>query len=154
MKRVTYWPQFFLGLTLNWGALMGYSAIANQIDAAALALYAAGLFWTLGYDTIYAHQDNEDDALIGVKSSALKLGRHTRTALVVFYASTLICLALAGGFANMQTLYWAGLAISAYHLLMQIMRLDIDNPDTCLRIFRANRDTGLIIAGTILLGAA
>lgn len=127
MKRVTYWPQFFLGLTLNWGALVGYTAITGTLAPAAIALYAAGLFWTLGYDTIYAHQDREDDALIGVRSTALLFGRHTALALIVFYAASLACLALAGYWAGLSILFWPGLVVVGYHFLMQIIRLDIDD---------------------------
>lgn len=152
MKRVTYWPQFFLGLTFNWGALVGYTAIAVQIDSAALVLYAAGLFWTLGYDTIYAHQDREDDALIGVRSTALLFGSHTKTALLFFYGASLSCLAIAGFLAQLSILFWPGLGVAAFHLLMQITRLNIDDGARCLALFRSNRDTGLIIAGALLLG--
>ncbi len=152
MKRVTYWPQLFLGLTFNWGALMGYAALTGQISHAALALYAAGIFWTLGYDTIYAHQDRAEDALIGVKSAALRLGRHTRHALVIFYASSVLLLGLAGYWGGLTALFWPGLSVVAYHLAMQIYELDIDDVDQCLRLFRRNRDTGLIIGASILLG--
>ena len=152
MKRVTWWPQFFLGLTFNWGALMGYAAVHGNISQAAVWLYAAGVFWTLGYDTIYAHQDREDDALIGIKSSALALGRHTKLALVVFYAASLACLAAAGLLGGMTTLYWPALGVVAYHMAWQIYQLNIDDPETCLRLFRLNRDTGLIIGASILLG--
>lgn len=152
MKRFTYWPQFFLGLTFNWGALMGYAAVHENISQAALWLYAAGVFWTLGYDTIYAHQDREDDALIGIKSSALALGRHTKLALVVFYAASLACLAATGLLGGMTTLYWPALGVVAYHMAWQIYQLNIDDPETCLRSFRLNRDTGLIIGASILLG--
>ena len=152
MKRFTYWPQFFLGLTFNWGALMGYTAINPSLSPAALLLYAAGVFWTLGYDTIYAHQDREDDALIGVKSSALKLGRHTKLALVGFYGATLACLAGVGLLGGMSVLFWPALGVVAYHLAWQIYRLNIDDPENCLYLFRLNRDTGLIIGASILLG--
>lgn len=152
MKRFTYWPQFFLGLTFNWGALMGYTAINASLSPAALLLYAAGVFWTLGYDTIYAHQDREDDALIGVKSSALKLGRHTKLALVGFYGATLACLAGVGMLGGMSVLFWPALGVVAYHLAWQIYRLNIDDPENCLYLFRLNRDTGLIIGASILLG--
>ena len=152
MKRFTYWPQFFLGLTFNWGALMGYAAINGYISDAAMLLYSAGVFWTLGYDTIYAHQDREDDALIGVKSSALKLGQHTKLALLLFYAATLACLAGAGVLGGMTILYWPALGVVAYHLAWQIYQLNIDDPQNCLRLFRLNRDTGLIIGASILLG--
>ena len=152
MKRVTYWPQFFLGLTFNWGALVGYTAIADTLDPAAFALYAAGLFWTLGYDTIYAHQDKEDDALIGVKSTALLLGRHTKFALTVFYTLMLACLAAVGFYGGLSLLYWVGWGVTAYHLALQIIKLDIDDDATCLALFRSNRDPGLIIAAALLLG--
>ena len=152
MKRVTYWPQFFLGLTFNWGALVGYSAIAGSLSPATYALYAAGVFWTLGYDTIYAHQDREDDALIGVRSTALLFDRHTGFALIFFYGGCLAALALAGYWAGLTVLFWVGLVVAAYHLIMQIIRLDIDDGARCLALFRSNRDTGLIIAAALLLG--
>jgi 4-hydroxybenzoate polyprenyltransferase len=152
MKRFTYWPQFFLGLTFNWGALMGYAAINGYVSQAALMLYAAGVVWTLGYDTIYAHQDREDDALIGVKSSALKLGHRTKPALFVFYGASLACLAGVGVLGGMTVLYWPALGVVAYHLTWQIYQLNIDDPKNCLRLFRLNRDTGLIIGASILLG--
>lgn len=152
MKRVTYWPQFFLGLTFNWGALVGYSAIAGTLSPATYALYAAGVFWTLGYDTIYAHQDREDDALIGVRSTALLFGRHTGFALIFFYGGCLAALALAGYWAELTVLFWVGLGVAGYHLIMQIIRLDIDDGARCLALFRSNRDTGLIIAAALLLG--
>ena len=152
MKRITYWPQFFLGLTFNWGALVGYSAIAGTLSPATYALYATGVFWTLGYDTIYAHQDREDDALIGVRSTALLFGRHTALALIFFYGACLACLALAGYLADLAVLFWPGLVVAAYHLIMQIARLNIDDSMRCLALFRSNRDTGLIIAAALLLG--
>ena len=152
MKRVTWWPQFFLGLAFNWGALLGYAAMTGRLDGAAFALYAGGIFWTLGYDTIYAHQDREDDALIGVKSAARRLAHHTKPALIGFYSASLICLALAGALANLQILFWAGLVVAAWHLITQIHQLDINKPHICLLVFRSNRDTGLIIAVALVLG--
>lgn len=152
MKRITYWPQFFLGLTFNWGALVGYCAITGTLSLPTLLLYAGGVFWTLGYDTIYAHQDREDDALIGVKSSALRLGRHTKIALLVFYGLMMACLVGVGLYGGLTVLYWVGLAVTAYHLALQIIQLDIDDPARCLALFRANRNTGLIIAAALLLG--
>lgn len=152
MKRITYWPQFFLGLTFNWGALLGYCALTGTISEAALWLYASGVFWTLGYDTIYAHQDKEDDALIGVKSSALRLGTYTKPALVIFYGGTIACLICVGLSGGLTQLYWVGVAVAAYHLAVQILKLDIDRPDICLQLFRSNRNAGLIIAAALLLG--
>ena len=152
MKRITYWPQLFLGLAFNWGALVGYTSLTGQLHLPAGALYAAGIFWTLGYDTIYAHQDREDDELVGVKSSALKLGENTRVAVLIFYAASLACLALAGARGGVGLLFWAGLAIAAWQLAMQVYRLDIDDPARCLRIFKSNRDAGFVIAGAFILG--
>lgn len=152
MKRLTYWPQAWLGMTFNWGALMGYASIAGALPAQAFALYAAGFFWTLGYDTIYAHQDKEDDALIGVKSTALLFGPKTKPALFVFYTLSLSALAYAAYLSQIGILFWAAFAIIIWQMMMQIMRLDIDNADICLQIFRSNRNTGLMIAGSFILG--
>jgi 4-hydroxybenzoate polyprenyltransferase len=152
MKRITWWPQLWLGLTFNWGVLMGAATLLNEIPPAAVWLYLAGIFWTLGYDTIYAHQDREDDALVGVKSSARWLGERTRPAVAFFYASMLISLALAGLSHQMGILFWIGLVIVAGHLGRQIILLDIHNPDICLALFRRNRDTGIIVALALLLG--
>ena len=152
MKRLTYWPQAWLGLTFNWGALMGYAAIAGGLAPQAVALYVAGFFWTLGYDTIYAHQDKEDDALIGVKSTALLFGSKTKPALTVFYALFIAALAVAAQLSQIGILFWPAFLIVLWHMAMQILRLDIDNPDVCLQIFRANRNTGLMVAGAFILG--
>ena len=153
MKRVTFWPQAWLGLTFNWGALMAFSAEAGRIDVAALYLYAGLFFWTLGYDTIYAHQDREDDALIGVKSTALLLGGESRKWILRFYAVS-FTLILAAGFADHAGWPFAVLMLAAgAHMLWQVEALDIDNPDNCLMIFRANRATGALIAAAFA-GAA
>ena len=152
MKRFTYWPQAWLGLTFNWGALMGYAVISDNVPPQAMLLYAAGFFWTLGYDTVYAHQDKEDDALIGIKSTALLFGARTKPMLAVFYALALACLAGAAIVGQIGILFWTALPIIAWHLLMQVSRLDIDNAETCLQIFRANRNTGLIIGLAFILG--
>ncbi|MDC3401565.1 4-hydroxybenzoate octaprenyltransferase [Alphaproteobacteria bacterium] len=153
MKRITWWPQFFLGLTFNWGVLMGALSQSETMPIAALWLYAAGLFWTLGYDTIYAHQDREDDALVGVRSSALKLGQHTKLALYGFFTSMVICLVLAGVSAQLGILYWPGVGVIAWHLWRQIYELDINNPAICLALFKRNRDTGILIATSLLIGS-
>ena len=152
MKRFTYWPQAWLGLTFNWGALMGYAVISDNVPPQAMLLYAAGFFWTLGYDTVYAHQDKEDDALIGIKSTALLFGARTKPMLALFYAASLMCLAGAAYVGQIGILFWTALPIIAWHLLMQVSRLDIDNAETCLQIFRANRNTGLIIGLAFILG--
>ena len=151
-KRVTDWPQAVLGLTFNWGALLGYAAVTGSLAWPAALAYAAGFFWTLGYDTVYAHQDKEDDAIIGVRSSALALGERTKPALVVFYAVTTGLLAAAVWTADLGPLAYAGLALAAAHLAWQIRTTDIDDPSRCKRIFQSNRDTGLLVTLAIVLG--
>ncbi len=152
MKRITYWPQAWLGLTFNWGALVGWSAVTGSLDWPALLLYAGGVAWTLGYDTIYAHQDKEDDALIGVKSSAIKLGAQTRPWLLAFYGLTLAFFLAAGLAAGLAWPFLAGLLAVALHFAWQVATLDIDDPANCLERFRSNRFVGwLLLAG--FLGA-
>ncbi|PQA88846.1 4-hydroxybenzoate octaprenyltransferase [Hyphococcus luteus] len=145
MKRITWWPQAWLGLTFNWGALVGYAAAAGKLDAAAFALYAAGLFWTLFYDTIYAHQDTEDDALIGVKSTALRLGEKTKPALGFFFAMTLVFFALAGTLIHAHWIYYLALGPGAAHFVWQLKHLDIHDNHVCLTLFKSNRDAGLLL---------
>lgn len=150
MKRITYWPQLWLGLTFNWGALMGWAAVTDDLAWPPLLLYAAGIFWTLGYDTIYAHQDKEDDVLIGVKSSALKLGARTRPWLIVFYGVATLLLGAAGWAAGLAWPFYLGLAAVAGQLAWQVRRLDIDDPQRCLLLFRSNRWAGwLLLAGLL-----
>ncbi len=152
MKRITYWPQAVLGLTFNWGALMGWAAATGFLAPAPVALYIAGFFWTMGYDTIYAHQDKEDDELIGVKSLALKLGDGSKPWLAGFYALTVVFLALAGALAKLGLLFYVGLAFAAAHLIYQIIRVDIDDSDACLAAFRSNRIFGWIVFAAIVFG--
>ncbi len=152
-KRVTWWPQVVLGLTFGWGAPMGYAAASGHVMAwPALLLYAAAILWTLGYDTIYAHQDREDDALIGVKSSARRLGEHTRTLLIICYTATLLLVAAAMALAGLNIFGMLTLALPAALLARQIIRLDIDNPALCLALFKSNREVGLAIGLAILIG--
>lgn len=150
-KRFTWWPQVFLGLAFNWGALLAWAAHSGTLPLGALLLYAAGIAWTLYYDTIYAHQDREDDAMIGVKSTARLFGRKSGTWLAIFLAATVLLLAAAvivtlpparGPWAMLLAL--AGVWAMGLHLVWQMRRLDIDDAASCLMIFRANRDTGLI----------
>jgi 4-hydroxybenzoate polyprenyltransferase len=152
MKRITYWPQVFLGLNFNWGALMGWTAMTGTLARPALWLYLGGIFWTIGYDTIYAHQDKEDDAMIGVKSSALALGARTRPWLFVFYAVAVVFWALAGGAAGLGGWFWAGLAAIALQLAWQGARVDIDRPADCLAKFRSNRAGGWLLLAGIVAG--
>ena len=155
MKRITYWPQIVLGLAFSWGALMGWPATFAQLDPPALLLYAGAISWVIGYDTIYAHQDREDDALIGIKSTALLFRERTKPMLALFYALAVALIALAGFSAGAGLIFALGLLAFALHLAWQIARLDVDDPINCLAVFKSNRDAGLILfAGLVLDGAA
>ncbi len=145
MKRITYWPQAWLGLTFNWGALVGYAAGAGELATPAFAIYGAGVFWTLGYDTIYAHQDKEDDALIGVKSTALKFGAATKPWLAAFYVLTLAGFSVAGWLIQAGPIYYLALAPAGVHFIWQIKTLDADDAHNCLKRFKSNRDAGLLL---------
>ena len=154
MKRVTYWPQAWLGLTFNWGALLGWAAATGGLSAPAVLLYAAGIAWTLGYDTIYAHQDKEDDALIGVKSTALKLGAATKPWLIVFYGLAIAGFGAAGWAAGLGWPFYLGLAGVAAQFAWQVAKLDIDDPAVCLARFKSNRIAGWLLLAAILAAGA
>lgn len=151
-KRVTWWPQLAMGFTFGFGAPLGYAAAAGRIDAAWAALYGSAILWDLGFDTIYAHQDREDDALVGVKSTARLFGEHTRPFLAACYAATLAMLALAGWCAGLGVWFYPALALPGALLFRQVRVLDIHDPALCLRLFRANREAGLAVAAAILIG--
>jgi 4-hydroxybenzoate polyprenyltransferase len=153
MKRITYWPQIVLGLAFSWGALMGFAVTFGRIDATALVLYLGSIAWVIGYDTIYAHQDTEDDALIGIKSTALLFGARTRPALVAFYGLAVGLIGVALALAGAEWMAWLGLAAFAVHLVSQIERLEIGDPKLCLRIFKSNRDAGLLLFAGLLADA-
>jgi 4-hydroxybenzoate polyprenyltransferase len=152
MKRITWWPQAFLGLAFNWGALVGWSAVTGELAAPAVTLYVAGILWTLGYDTIYAHQDKVDDALIGVKSSARWLGAATIPWLWRFYAAALLLIALAGWLVAMGPGFYLMLLLAGGHLVWQVRTLDLDDPMSCLARFRSNRAFGLLVFLALLAG--
>jgi len=152
MKRITYWPQLFLGLNFNWGALLGWTAVTGRLAWPPVLLYLGGIFWTLGYDTIYAHQDKEDDARIGVKSSALALGGKTRPFLFVFYAIAAVLWLAAGIIASLGTAFLVGLALAVAQLCWQAARVDINDPIDCLVKFRSNRLVGWLMFGGIIFG--
>ena len=177
MKRITWWPQAWLGMTFNWGALMGFAAavplVAGTLSPAFLAyptgigggafhvngwlppvlLYLGGVFWTLGYDTIYALQDIEDDAMVGVKSSARRLASAVRPGVAVFYMISLILAALAGLSAGLGLLFWLGLALYAAHLARQVVRLDRTDGALALKLFKSNREAGFILLAALALGS-
>jgi 4-hydroxybenzoate polyprenyltransferase len=155
MKRITYWPQIVLGLAFSWGALMGWAAIFARLDAPALVLYVGSIAWVIGYDTIYAHQDREDDALIGIKSTALLFGPKTKPILAVFYGLAVLLIGFSGYLAGAGLPFVLGLMGFAAHLGWQIVRLDIADPALCLRLFKSDRDAGLILfAGMVADSAA
>jgi 4-hydroxybenzoate polyprenyltransferase len=153
MKRVIWWPQIVLGLAFSWGALMGWAAVFHTLEAPALLLYAGSIAWVIGYDTIYAHQDREDDALIGVKSTARLFGARTRLALLAFYALAVLLIGLAGAAADAGPVFMIGCILFGAHLGWQIDRLDINDPDLCLRLFKSNRDAGLILFAALIADA-
>jgi 4-hydroxybenzoate polyprenyltransferase len=153
MKRITWWPQIVLGLAFSWGALMGFAVTFGRIDLTALVLYAGSIAWVIGYDTIYAHQDAEDDALIGIKSTARLFGAKTRQALMMFYGLAVVLIGVACGLAGAGYPAWIGLAAFAAHLVWQIARLEIGDPALCLRVFKSNRDAGLLLFAGLLVDA-
>ncbi len=180
MKRITWWPQAWLGLTFNWGALMGFAAAFSIVARTqwvngvgqlgypgidvyktvglgdilpALLLYLGGVFWTLGYDTLYALQDIEDDAMVGVKSSARRLGSNVQSGVGLFYTLAVICAGLAGGTADLGPLFWIGLTAYALHLAWQTRRVRGDDGALALRLFRSNREAGFALLTAIILGA-
>lgn len=151
-KRVTNVPQAMLGLVFSWAAPMGYAAATGRVDGAAIALWAAGFFWILGYDTIYAHQDREDDALIGIGSAALHFGERTQSFLVACYAIALVLLLLAGWLGGLSWWFGPAMLLPAALLARQVVALDIHDPGLCLRLFKANREVGLAVALAFLIG--
>ena len=154
LKRVTNWPQIGLGIAFNWGALLGFAAVAGHLNEIAGLLYAAGFFWTLAYDTIYAHQDKDDDALIGVGSTALALGSRTKPFVAMCLALTLGLVLASGVLTGMTWLFYTFWVFAVLHAFWQIAVLEIDDPELCLKLFKANRDFGLLLAAAILFGTA
>jgi len=146
MKRITWWPQAWLGLAFNWGALVAWAEVRGRIEPAAVALYAAGIAWTLGYDTIYALQDIEDDAVVGVRSSARRLGARVRAGVALFYAGTMGLLGLALWLRAHDPLALAALLPASAHFAWQVARLRPDDPANALTLFKANLPAGLLIA--------
>ena len=149
MKRITWWPQAFLGITFNFGVLMGWSAMANQLEVAALLIYVGAMFWTLGYDTIYAHQDKEDDMLAGIKSTALRFGERGKIWVAGFYGVALVF--FAAGLATIDWVYVFGVLPIGVHLFNQIRTWKMDDAESALAVFKSNRDAGFLMAGACFL---
>ena len=152
MKLVTNWPQLVLGLAFSWGALMGWAAEFADLDAPALLLYAGCVLWTIGYDTIYAHQDKEDDALVGVRSTARLFGGKTKLWLAGLYGGALVLFGYAFAMAQAPMPALAGLLAAGIHMARQISMLDIDDPQQCLRLFRSNGTIGWVIVLVLIAG--
>jgi len=153
MKRITWWPQVVLGLAFSWGALMGFAAEFGRIDPVALVLYAGSIAWVIGYDTIHAHQDADDDALIGIKSTARLFGAKTKQALVILYGLAVLLIGGALHLAAVRWPAWLGLAAFAAHLAWQVNRLELGNSPLCLKLFWSNREAGLLLFAGLLADA-
>lgn len=153
MKRITYWPQVTLGLAFSWGALMGFAVILGRIDATALVLYAGSIAWVIAYDTIYAHQDTEDDIMVGIKSTALLFGERTQLALTIFYSLAVVLIGVALWLGGSGWFAWIGLAAFAAHLVWQVRTIRIEDSALCLRLFKSNRDAGLLLFAGLLVDA-
>lgn len=154
MKRITSWPQAVLGLAFSWGALMGWAAQFGSLSVPALALYLGAIFWTMGYDTIYAIQDIEDDAIAGIRSTARMFGAYTRHAVFILYALAFVAIATSFVRAHIGILGLIGLALFGAHLVWQVLRIDLENAPLALKLFRSNRDAGLILFFAILIDMA
>jgi 4-hydroxybenzoate polyprenyltransferase len=152
MKRITWWPQAFLGLTFNWGALVGWTAVTGSLALPPVLLYAAGVLWTLAYDTVYAHQDKNDDALVGIKSSARRLGEASKPFVVAMHLGTVVLLAIAGLAAGLAPVFLIPLAAALGYALWQDAIWHPDDPADCLRKFRNSRWFGFIVLGGLILG--
>lgn len=153
MKRFTYWPQAVLGLTFNWGALLGYSAVKGYVDLpVCLPLYVAGICWTIVYDTIYAHQDRKDDLLLGIKSTAIKFDRDTKIWLTSFAATMLSSLVLSGVMNNQTWPYYTAVSLVGVHIASQLVTLNIDNASDCAEKFISNAQVGFILFCGVVLG--
>lgn len=153
MKRITWWPQLFLGLAFSWGAFMGWASVEGQLAWPPVILYAGSILWVIGYDTIYAHQDIEDDALVGVKSTARLFGENTKTAVSLLFGGAMALFALAFSLAGVMWPAWFGLGLGAAHMFWQMRTLDISSPQTCLMLFKSNSQFGWIIFGGLLAAA-
>jgi 4-hydroxybenzoate polyprenyltransferase len=151
VKRFSHWPQLVLGLAFNWGALMGWASVLGRLDLAPLILYAGAICWTIGYDTIYAHQDREDDGPLRVKSTALRFGRGTKPWLMLFYGVAWLAITLAGLLASAGFAFLIGMLLAGAQLTWQVVTLDIDDAENCLARFRSNRDFALIVLASIVI---
>ena len=153
MKRYTYWPQLFLGITFNYGLILGWISIENSLSMIPIIFYLGAIFWTLGFDTIYGFQDLKDDEIIGLKSTSIKFKSNPKLFLKLCYAFFLISLIVIGWLTKINMIYYLGLILIGYHLYyIQIHKLDVNNSENCLKIFKSNNFLGLIILTSLILG--
>lgn len=145
MKRLTSWPQAVLGLAFSWGALMGWATALGSLAATPVLLYVGTVAWVIGYDTIYACQDREDDAIVGIGSTARLFGEHAHVAVALFYIAAVVPMAFALTLVDASLFAFIGLAAFTAHLAVQVVMLDVDDPDRCLKLFRSNRDAGAVL---------
>jgi len=146
MKRITWWPQIFLGITFNWGAILGWLSFSNELSYYPVILYISCIFWTVGYDTIYAHQDREDDTILGLKSSAIWLGKNTKIALIIFYLTFFTIFSSTLLTIKVSVLIYILIIILFTHLLLQIFYLKINERENCLKVFKSNNSLGFIVS--------
>ena len=153
VKRFTYWPQFFLGITFNYGLLLAWISISNDLNLIPIVFYFGAIFWTLGYDTIYGYQDIKDDEIIGVKSTSIKFKNNPKTFLTICYSIFLISILLVGVLMQFGSIYYLTVLVTFFHLFFyQIKLLNIKFPENCLKIFKSNNILGLIIYINIIVG--
>jgi 4-hydroxybenzoate polyprenyltransferase len=153
MKRYTYWPQLFLGITFNYGLILGWVCITNQLELVPIILYIGAIFWTLGFDTIYGYQDIKDDEIIGVKSTSIKFKKNPKLFLIICYSIFIVSLITTGFFMKFNSLFYLGLSIPILHLfLFQIYNFDLKDSKNSLKIFKTNNLLGMIVLVNILIG--
>ncbi len=152
MKRFTYWPQFFLGITFNYGLLLGWTSVQQDLNYMPIVFYIGAIFWTLGYDTIYGYQDIKDDEIIGVKSTSIKFKKNPKKFISLCYLITSLSIIMIGYLMNYNKIYFIFLIFPITHMLLQIKKLNIENGDICLKIFKSNNILGLLIFVNLLIG--
>jgi 4-hydroxybenzoate polyprenyltransferase len=153
MKRFTYWPQLFLGITFNYGLILGWTTIKGQIDIVPIIFYLGAIFWTLGYDTIYGYQDIKDDEIIGLKSTSIKFKNNPHKFLIICYSVFLLNLLITGLFMELNNLYYFGFVVIFIQIIyFQLIKLDIENNKSCLTIFKSNNLLGLLVLISLIIG--
>ena len=152
MKRYTYWPQLFLGITFNYGLILGWTSITNEINSIPVLMYIGAIFWTLGYDTIYGYQDIKDDEIIGLKSTSIKFKKNPKKIIFLFYSFFLVCLAYVGLEMNLNEIFYIVMLAACFQMFLQIKKLNIKDSKNCLKIFKSNNFLGILVFTALLFG--